>query len=113
MSGVNICGNEIPWAFVMKVRRIVGGDWDVVQDIFWKAKNARGGSIGIMKYVMAGFKRSASGAVPYNLQPSRERESGQMHKIRGWWTSSVYQPKKQNSPMSMKDIFAAIAAGRE
>jgi hypothetical protein len=60
---------------------------------------------------MAGFKQLYGGAAPYNLQPSKEREEGRMEDVRKWWNTEVYQPKKK--PMSMKEVFAAIAVGKE
>ncbi len=107
MSGININGNEISWAYVMRIKNRAGGDWDVVQDIFWKARNCTGGARGIMRYIEAGFKKVPGGAVPYNLQASKEREAGNMEKIRAWWEESVYQRKKQNKPMQLGDIMRA------
>jgi hypothetical protein len=111
MNTVNINGSRVSWAFVMRVKKIVGGEWDVVMDVFWKARKCTGGAKGVMKYIEAGFKKQASGAVPYNLQPSKERESGNMKVFRDWWNTQVYQRKRKNEPMNMRQIFQALATG--
>jgi hypothetical protein len=108
--GITINGQKISWATVQKVRSMFRGDWDDTMDAFWKARNAKGVN-GVVKYVMKGFLPDAKG-VRYSMVTSKERENGQMESIRRWW-NSLYQVKPKKTTMSIREIFAAIAAGTE
>jgi hypothetical protein len=111
-TGIVINNNEIPWSFVHSVWGRLGKDWDQTKDTFWKARNAKGGSGGIIRYIEAGFKENGNGALPYNMIPSKDVNEGRIETIRKWW-DTLYQPKKKKDMASMKEIFAAFAMGEE
>jgi len=104
---VVIEGQQIPWAIVQRVRGLCGGDWDQTIDAFWKARGAKGKD-GIIKYVLAGFRRGSNGN-KYSLLPSKEANDGKMELVRTWWNEYVYKPKPRKDAMTMKEIFRALA----
>jgi hypothetical protein len=106
MTFVVIEEQQIPWSVIQRVRRLCGGDWDQTIDAFWKARAAQGKD-GIIKYVLAGFRRTANGN-KYSLLPSKEANDGKMEMIRTWWRDCVYKPKPKADTMSMKDVFRAL-----
>ena len=108
MSTVNINGIEIEWSFVALVKKKCGGDWDQTIDAFWKARGAKGKD-GIIKYVLAGF-RKGHGGNKYSLLPSKEANDGKMEMIRTWWRDCVYKPKPKQDTMNIKDVFRMLGA---
>lgn len=104
MSGfITINKQKIPWSFVGKVRKALGGDADRTMDCFYKARECPPPD-GVIRYVAAGFKPDAQG-VRYSTLPSKEREERGMRAVRAWW-ASLRQPSTR--PRSMGEIFAEI-----
>ncbi len=105
MTGIEINGQKIPWSAIGRIRKLCGGDWDTTIDAFWKAREADGKN-GILRYVQAGFVPDANGK-RYSLMPSRERENGEMEKVREWW-KGLYTPSKRVEAMSMGQVMRHI-----
>jgi hypothetical protein len=103
---VVIEGQEIPWSVVQRVRTLCGGDWDQTMDAFWKGRKAKGKD-GIIKYVLAGFRRGKNGN-KYSLLPSKEVNDGKMEEVRRWWGECVYKPKPRSDLVSVGDVFRAL-----
>jgi hypothetical protein len=108
MASVVIEDQVIPWSVIQRVRRLCGGDWDQTIDAFWKARGAKGKD-GIIKYVLAGF-RKGHGGNKYSLLPSKEANDGKMEMIRTWWRDCVYKPKPKQDTMNIKDVFRMLGA---
>jgi hypothetical protein len=106
---ITINGQEIPWAFIMKVRRVFGGDWDRTIDAFWKARKAEGKNA-VVKYISHGLKPDAKNNC-YTMLPSKEREGGEktFAAVRKWWNEEIYHRKRQ--PSSSGDILRDILMG--
>lgn len=94
---------QIPWSFVMKVRKILGGDIDRTMDCFYKARHAAPPN-GVVRYIAAGFRPDDNGN-RYSMLPSTTRENEGMRPIRAWW-ESVY-PRKARTDAT-RDILRSI-----
>lgn len=107
MNTVTINNQKIAWSFIFMLRKKLGGSWDSTMDAFWQARNAEGEN-GITKYIIKGLQPDAQGR-RYILYPSKEREAGNMQKVRDWWEGEVYQRKR--APQSTGNILRDILAG--
>jgi hypothetical protein len=105
MSSIEINGQQIPWSAIGRIRKLCGGDWDTTIDAFWKARGADGQN-GVLRYVQRGFVPDKAGK-RYSLMPSKERENGEMEKVREWW-KGLYTPSTKRETMSMAQVMRNI-----
>lgn len=102
-NNIQIKDSSIPWSFIWKVYGQARKDWDVVADVFWKARNCEGKN-GVQRYIMVGLRSENK----WILQPSKEKENGKMESIRQWWLG-LYERKKSTSK-ECADMIAALTS---
>lgn len=102
-NNITIADSSIPWSFIWLTFGKCGKDWDCTIDCFWKCRKSIGKN-GVQRLILAGLRHPTK----YMLQPSKERENGQMESIRQWWLG-LYERKKDASK-DCADMIAALSS---